>query len=199
VSAAAGSILGLPAEASAGPFIIDKSAVHHDAAVGTLANYDKPPDDAAGHSGTIALLVVIVLICGFLAAYFALPSVHASINHWVARVRGVDDSEPAKPVAQVFPSTIDETKEPAQARGTLQNISDQTLNGLVVTVSLEPRGGGAAVTQDLAVTPDEIPPGQQGTYEFQVETKKYQKYRIVGLKTRNGVNLAFVKPNQQQQ
>jgi hypothetical protein len=198
VSAAAGSILGLPSEASAGPLIIDRSAVRsEDVAVGTLANYDKTPDDAAGHSGTIALLVVIVLICGCLAAYFALPSVHASINHWVARVRGVDDSEPSKPVAQIF-ATMDESKERALAKGTLQNISDQSLTGLVVTISLEPRGGGAAVTQDLQVTPDEIPPGQQGAYEVQVETRKYQSYRIVGLKTKDGVNLAFVKPNQQQ-
>lgn len=199
VSAAAGSILGLPAEASAGPFIINKSAVRHDVAVGTLANYDNPPDDAAGHSGTIALLLVIVLVCGALVAYFALPSVHTSVNHWVARVRGIDDSEPPKPVAQIFQSTMDETKDPAQAKGALQNISDQPLTGLVVTISLEPRGGGAPVTEDLHVTPDEIPPGQQGAYEFQVETKKYQKYRIVGLKTKGGLNLVFVKPNQQQQ
>jgi hypothetical protein len=94
---------------------------------------------------------------------------------------------------------MDETKDPAQAKGTLQNISDQPLTGLVVTISLEPRGGGALVTEDLQVTPDEIPPGQQGAYEFQVETKKYQRYRIVGLKTKNGLNLTFVKPNQQQQ
>jgi len=197
-TAAAGSILGLPAEVSAGPFIIDRSRGRQDAAeVGTLANYDRAPDDAAGHSGTIALLIAIVLVCGSLAAYFALPSVHVKVDEWVAHVRGI--KEPPKPVAQVFPSTLDETKDPAIAKGALQNISDQPLTGLAVIVSLEPRGGGAAVTQDVPVTPDEIAPGQQGTYEFQIETKKYQRYKVAGLKSKDGVTLTYVKPNQQQQ
>jgi hypothetical protein len=197
-SAPAGSILGLPAEAAAGPFIIDRSRGREDSvAVGTLANYDKAPDEAAGHSGTIALMVVILLVSAALVTYFAIPSAHTGIDNLVARLRGI--KEPPKPVAQVFPSTLDETKDPAVAKGALQNISDQTLNGLVVIVSLEPRGGGTPITQDVQVSPDEIAPAQQGTYEFQIETKKYQKYKVAGLKSRDGATLAYVKPNQQQQ
>src|SRR5262249_17779509 len=155
--AAAGSVLGLPVEASASPFIIDRSRGRQDAAqVGTFANYDKPPDDAAGHSGTIALVAVIVLVCASLGAYLTIPSVHTKADSWVAWIRG--DREPAKSVAQVFPSTIDEAKDPAQARGTLQNISDRSLTGPIVIISLDPRGGGAAVTQEAQVSPDEILP-----------------------------------------
>jgi hypothetical protein len=198
-AAAAGSVLGLPTDASAGPFIIDRSRARADAAeVGTLANYDKPPDDKAGHSGTIALVAALVVVCGSLAAYLTVPPIHSKIDNWVAHVRGIDTSEPLKAVVQIFPAPYDNTKDPIEVKGTLQNISDQSLYGLVVTVSLQPRPGGEQATEQAQVSPDELPPGQQGTYQFQIDGKKYIGYKISALKNKDGVQLGYNKPNQQQ-
>jgi hypothetical protein len=195
--AAPGSILGLPAEGSTGPFILGKSRAQGAAVgVGTLSNYDKPPDDATSHSGTIALIVVIVIVCGSLAAYFALPPIHSRVDTLVARIRG--EQEPPKIVAQLFPAPYDNTKDPIQVRGTLQNTSDQSLYGLVVTVSLQRKDGGAATTEAAQVIPEEVLPNQQGSYEFQIDAKTYKGYRVVGLKNKDGVELGYVKPNQQQ-
>jgi hypothetical protein len=166
--------------------------------VGTLANYDRPPDDKAGHSGTIALIIVIALVCGSLAAYLALPPIHSRVDNWVAHVRGIDTSEPPKVVVQIFPAPYDNTKDPIVVKGSLQNISDQSLYGLVVTLSLQPRPGGDQATENAHVTPDELPAGQQGTYEFQIDGKKYLGYKIVGLRNKDGVQLGYNKPNQQQ-
>jgi len=198
-AAPAGSILGLPAAASAGPLIIDRSRARSDAEqVGTLANYDKTPDDKAGHSGTIALVIVLGLVCGSLAAYLAVPPIHSRVDTFVAHVRGTDVPDKGQPVAQIFPAPYDNSKDPIEVKGSLQNISDHTLYGLVVTVSLQPKPGGEALTEYAQVTPDELQPSQQGSYDFQIDAKKYTGYRIVALKNRDGVGLEYNKPNQQQ-
>jgi hypothetical protein len=101
-------------------------------------------------------------------------------------------------VVQIFPAPYDNTKDPIQVRGSLQNISDQSLYGLIVTVSLQPRPGGDSATEYAQVTPDELPAGQQGSYEFQIDGKKYVGYKIVALKNKDGVKLGYNKPNQQQ-
>jgi hypothetical protein len=194
----AGSILGLPAGATAGPLVLGE--VRHSAdesSIGTLSNYGKEADDGGGHSGTIALLVVILIVGGVLLAYLFVPGVHSSINGMISRARGINPEDEV-PKAQIFNATYDPSKTPTEATGTVQNISQQTLTGLSVEVKLERRGGGSEL-KSVPVNPSEIAPGAQGTFQFELDGKQYARYGVNRLVARNGSDVKFVKPNQETQ
>jgi len=195
MSQPARSILGLPAEAASGPLVLGEARRATDESdIGTLSNYGKESDDGAGHGGTIALAVVILIIAGVLAAYLFVAPVHSSINGMVARARGTNQEE--APKAQVFKATYDPTKTPIEATGTVQNISQETLTDLSVEIKLEHRGGGETDTKVVQVTPSEIGPGAVGSFQFELDGKQYQRFGVSRLLGRNGAEVKFVKPEE---
>jgi hypothetical protein len=163
--------------------------------IGTLSNYGKEGSDGAGNGGTIALAVVILIIAGVLLAYLFIPSIHSSIDGMVARAKGTNQEEAAK--AQVFKATYDPTKTPIEATGTVQNISQETLTDLSVEVKLERRGGVGSDTKVVPVTPSEIAPGAQGSFQFELDGKQYQRFGVGRLLGKNGAEVRFVKPDQE--
>jgi hypothetical protein len=190
----AGSILGLPAEATSGPLVLGEPRHSVDESdIGTLSNYGKERDDGAGHGGTIALAVVILIIAGVLLAYLFVPSVHSSIDGMVARARGTHQDE--APKAQIFKATYDPTKTPIEATGIVQNTSQETLTDLSVEVKLERKGGGGSDTKTVPVTPSEIAPNAQGTFQFELDGKQYQRFGVTRLLGKNGTEVKFVKPD----
>jgi hypothetical protein len=161
----------------------------------TLTNYGKESDDGAGHGGTIALAVVILIIAGVLLAYLFNTSVHSSINEMVARARGTNQEE--APKAQVFKATYDPTKTPIEATGTVINISQETLTDLSVEIKLERREGGETDTKAVPVAPSEITPGAGGTFQFELDSKQYRRFGVSRLLGKNGAEVKFVKPEQE--
>ncbi|PYP83602.1 MAG: hypothetical protein DMF61_22820 [Blastocatellia bacterium AA13] len=196
-AAKSGSILGLPAEPSAKPFVLGKATSQ--VGVGTITNYGKPVDDEGGKGGTITLAVVVLIIGGAVAAFFLSPRVHSSVTDWVAKMRGgaaVAD-EPAK--AQVFPFRPELSKEKPQAvaKGTVSNISNQDLTGLAVEVSLTRKDNGPSENRRIAISPDTIAPNQQGVFEFELEPTQYTGYKVNKLFNSEGKEIKFTTPAQQ--
>jgi hypothetical protein len=197
LSQPAGSILGLPAEATSGPLVLGEPRHSVDESdIGTLSNYGKESDDGAGHGGTIALAVVILVIVGVLLAYLFFSPIHSSIDGMVARARGTHGDE--APKAQIFKATYDPTKTPIEATGIVQNTSQETLTDLSVEVKLERKGGGGSDTKTVPVTPSEIAPNAQGTFQFELDGKQYQRFGVTRLLGKNGTEVKFVKPDQDQ-
>jgi hypothetical protein len=199
----AGSVLGLPAEASNAPLIIGQPAHGRDEeGVAALTNYGKDLDATeTGRGGAITLFIAILLIAGGALLYFYVPAVRSRADALVARIRG---QQPApvvveKPKAQIYPSLSPEVnKNLVKARGAVTNISEEPLEELSVEVSLD-RGEGTAVeVRTIAVKPNVLAPRQQGLYEFEYEGGKatgFSRYRVTKLLSKNG-EVKFKTPNQ---
>ena len=183
------------ADAVGGPVDVPPAAVaassaqisHED--MGTLAHYGDDDDDGGGRGGTIALAAIIfIIVAGFLVYRFV-PSVHSAFSR--ARNQAADADNPK---AQVFTERGDTTTNLWKMKGTVQNISSDSLANLVVGLSLEPRSEGSATHIDAPVTPDQIGGGEVGTFEFQVDAQQYKGFRITNLKTAGGKDVAFAAP-----
>lgn len=197
----AGSVLGIPVESGKGPLILGTPAKSPDElGIGGLTNYGKDTSERAGHGGTIALALAILLVAGAVLSYFYIPTVHSRVDNVVARMRGRDPvAEQAavaasEPKARIFPARNPEVvKNTVKARGAVDNISQQTLENLSVEISLERYGGGPADTLNVQVNPTPLAPAQRGIYEFPYDGKLYRGYSIAKL-TSNGEEVKFITP-----
>jgi hypothetical protein len=199
---AAGSVLGIPAEAGVGPLILGTPRKEsQELGIGGLTNYGKDTNEGGGHGGTIALVLAILLVAGALLSYFKIPSVHSRVDEVVARVRKRNPAQQAAPAAsepkaRIFPARTPEVvKNMVKARGAVDNISQQELSNLYVEVSLERYDGGPPDTRNLQVTPATLAPAQRGIYELPYDGKQYRGYGITKL-TSNGEEVRFIAPKQ---
>ena len=202
--APAGSVLGLPAEASHQPLIFgDPVRPASEAGIEALSNYGRDVGPKGGRAGTIALMVVVVLLGGGVLLYLFVPSVHARVGAFVAHLRGTDTQaarEAAmKQRAQVIPSFRPEVnKNMVTARGAVDNISDEPLENLVIEVSLQRGGDSPPDIRTVSVTPNPLLPAQRGTFEFEYDGKRdtgFTGYKITRLLS-NGTEVRFRMPGQ---
>lgn len=199
----AGSVLGLPAEASDAPLIIGQPARSRDEeGVAALSNYGKDVDATeTGRGGAITLLIAVLLIAGGGLLYLYVPAVHSRADALVARIRGQQPAPAVveKPKAQIYPSLSPEVnKNLVKARGAVVNISEAPLEELSVEISLDRGEGTAAEVRTYAIKPNLLAPGQQGLYEFEYEGGKasgFSRYRVTKLLSKNG-EVKFKTPNQ---
>ena len=198
--APAGSVLGLPAEASQGPLILGEPVrPESEAGIGALTNYGKDLSPKAGRGGTIALLIVVALLGGALLVYLFVPSVHSRVGAFVGRVRGTDTQASTKPKAQIIPSYRPEVnKNTVTAKGAIDNIADEPLENVEVEVALERGGDAPPDIRRIAVSPNPLPPNQRGTFQFEYDGKRdtgFVGYKITRLFS-NGSEIKFRTPNQ---
>jgi hypothetical protein len=200
----AGSVLGLPAEGSHQPLILGKpERASDEVGIGALTNYGQDVGPKGGRAGSIALLVVLLVLGVALGLYFFVPSVHSRVGAFVAHLRGTDTQaaiEAAmKPKAQVIPSTRPEVnKNLVTARGAVDNISEEPLENLSVEVSLQRGGGAPPEVRTVSVTPNPLPPGVRGVFEFEYDGKRdtgFLGYTITKLYS-NGTEVRFRAPGQ---
>jgi hypothetical protein len=196
--ARAGSVLGLPAEASDQPLILgDPVRPTSDVGIGALTNYGKDVDPKGGRGGTIALIVVVLFFGGALLSYLLVPSVHSRVSALVAHVRGTDIPAAQTPKAQIIPSYRPEVnKNMVKARCAVDNISDAPLENLSVEISLQRGGDAPPEIRTVSVTPSPLPPGQRGTFEFEYDGKRdtgFAGYKITKLFS-NGSEIKFRAP-----
>lgn len=191
--APAGSILGLPAEASRGPLILGEPVrSESDAGIGALTNYGKDLSPKAGRGGTIALLVVVFLLGGSLLSYLFVPSVHSRVGAYIGRIRSTDTQTSTKPKAQIFPSFRQEAN---MAKGAIDNISDEPLENLEVEVSLQHGGDATPEIRRATVVPNPLLPNSRGTFEFEYDGKRDTNGKILRLLS-NGSEIKFRAPGQ---
>lgn len=195
----AGSVLGLPAEASQGPLILGAPVrPANETGIGSLTDYGKDLSPKSGRGGTITLLVVLALLAGAALVYVFVPSVHSRVNAAVARVRGVDSPVSTKPKAQIFPSYRPEVnKNMVTARGAIDNISDEPLETLEVEISLQRGADAPPDIRRIPVTPNPLAPGARGAFEFEYDGKRdtgFVGYKITRLFS-NGTEIKFRTPN----
>lgn len=195
-----GAILGLPVTGGGGPLILGNPVKDRDD-ISALSNYGKPPAEKGGKSGTIALLLVILILGGSAAAYLLSPTVHAKVNGWLARARGEDPEAmllTPDPKVMIFPSRVPETdKSTVKTGGSVENISKETLENLSIEISLE-RDNGASELRTVTITPSPLEPGGHGTYAFEYDGSKetgFARYTIKRALS-NGNPLRFTAPGQ---
>lgn len=200
----AGSVLGLPAEASRQPLILgDPVRPADETGIGALSNYGRDVGPKGGRAGTVALLVVVLLLGGALALYLGVPTIHARVNALVAHMRGIDTLEALeaarKPRALITPSYRPEVnKNIVTARGAVDNISEQSLENLSIEIALQRGTDVPPEIRTVSVTPNPLPPNQRGTFEFEYDGKRgtgFLGYKITKLYS-NGVEVNFRTPNQ---
>lgn len=197
-----GSILGLPAEASHQPLILGEPVRRADeTGIGALTNYGKDLGPKGGRAGTIALFIVVALLCLAAGLYFFVPSVQSRVGGFIARLRGteIQDRDAIKTKAQIIPSSRPEVnKNLVTARGAVDNISDEPLEKLEVEVSLQRGADAPPEIRRIPVTPDPVPPGERGTFEFEYDGKRdtgFAGYTITRLLS-NGTEIRFRTPAQ---
>jgi hypothetical protein len=194
-----GSVLGLPATASNEPMVFGERARSADEVeVGALTNYGKDPYAGGGHGGTIALVIAVIIVSGAVLAYFYIPSVHARVDAFVARVRN-RGQEPqqavAKPRAMIFPPRTSAVKNMVKVQGDVIN-SDPTAPleaPIYVEVSLERRDGAPADKRNVPVAPEPLAPSQRGVYEFEYDGKMYSGVVVSKLYS-NGEEVKYSAP-----
>jgi hypothetical protein len=198
--APAGSVLGLPAERSHAPLVLGAPMKSRDEiGIGALSNYGKDVEGGGGHGGTIALATVILLLGGGIATYLFVPTVNSRVNAMVGRARGIDPNPPQaieQPKARVFPARNEANKNMVKARGAVDNISEETLGGLSVEVSLERGNGAPPELRKVAVTPAQLGPKQRGVFEFEYNGNRatgFTGYKIVRLLSGEG-EIKFTTP-----
>jgi hypothetical protein len=200
--APAGAILGLPLEASHSPIVLGHPAKPaNEIGIGSLTNYGNPPDQEGGRSGTIALLLAVLIIGGALAAYFFVPSVNSQVKAWVARARGIDPNaatQSTEPKATLFPFPSEPDKNMVKARGMISNISSQTLENLELEISLERGNGGPAEIRNIPIAPSQIEPTGRGNYEFEYDGSRETGFVVYKIKRllSNGNTVRFSSPAQ---
>ena len=197
-----GSVLGLPAEASHQPLILGEPVRPADeTGIGGLTHYGQDLGPKGGHAGIVALLAILALLGGATAVYFFVSSVHADVNAFIARLRGTQtqDRDALKPKAQIIPSSRpDVNKNMVTARGAVDNIADEPLLSLEVEVSLQRGGDAPPEIRRVPVTPDPLPAGERGTFEFEYDGKRdtgFASYTITRLLS-NGTEVRFRTPAQ---
>jgi hypothetical protein len=197
-----GSILGLPTEASHQPLILGEPVrPAEEEGIGALTHYGEDLGPKGGRAGKIALFIVLALLAGAAATYFFVPSVHSRVDEFISRLRGVDaqDRDAIKTKAQIIPSSRPEVnKNMVTARGAVDNISDEPLVGLEVEVSLRRGDDAPSDIRRIPVTPDPLPPGERGSFEFEYDGKRdtgFAGYTIIKLLS-NGVEVRFRTPPQ---
>jgi hypothetical protein len=166
-----------------------------------LSHYGEDLGPKGGRAGKIVLFVVIGLLLGAAAAYVLVPSVHARVDGFIARLRGVDaqDRDAVKTKAQIMPSSRPEVnKSMVIARGAVDNISEEPLGVLEVEVSLRRGDNAPPEIRRIPVTPDPLPPGERGSFEFEYDGKRdtgFAGYTITRLFS-NGTEVRFRTPPQ---
>jgi hypothetical protein len=198
-----GSVLGLPTEASHQPLILGEPVRPADeAGIGALTHYGEDLGPKGGRVGKIALFIVVALLAGAAATYLLVPSVHSRADGFIARLRGIEaqDRDATKAKAQIIPSSRPEVnKNMVTARGGVDNISDEPLAGLEVEVSLRRGDDAPPEIRRIPVTPDPLPPGERGSFEFEYDGKRdtgFAGYTITKLFS-NGTEVRFRTPPQQ--
>lgn len=197
-----GSILGLPTEASHQPLILGEPVRPADeTGIGALSHYGEDLGPKGGRAGKVALFTVLALLAGAAATYFVVPSVHSRVDNFIARLRGIDaqDRDAIKTKAQIIPSSRPEVnKNMVTARGAVDNISGEPLVGLEVEVSLRRGDDAPPEIRRIPVTPDPLPPGERGSFEFEYDGKRdtgFAGYTITKLFS-NGTEVRFRTPPQ---
>jgi hypothetical protein len=201
--APAGAVLGLPTEGAQGPMVLGTPVRSKDEiGIGELSRYGKPLVKDGGRGGTITLLLVILIIGGALAVYLFVPSVNSQVNAWVARMRGVDPNRSllsGDPKAMIFASRVPETnKNMVKAKGSIDNISKETLEGLAIEVRLERANNQSPEILKIPITPEQLEPNAHGVYEFEYDGNRetgFIKYTITRLLS-NDKEVRYTSPNQ---
>jgi hypothetical protein len=171
--------------------------------IGVLTHYGQDLGPKGGRAGRIALLIVVALLCGAAGLYFFVPSVHSQVSDFIARLRGTQtqDRDAMKPKAQIIPSPRPEVnKNMVTARGAVDNISEEPLEKLEVEVSLKRGDDAPPEIRRIPVTPDLLPPGERGTYEFEYDGKRdtgFAGYTITRLFSNGTTEIRFRKPGQE--
>ncbi len=201
--APAGAVLGLPTEGAQGPMVLGTPVRSKDEiGIGELTRYGKPLVKDGGRAGTIALLLVILIIGSALAAYLFVPSVNSQVNAWVARMRGVDPNRSSlsgDPKAMIFASRVPETnKNMVKAKGTVDNISKETLEALAIEIRLERANNQSPEVRTIPINPEQLEPNGHGVYEFEYDGNRetgFVRYTITRLLS-NGNELRYTSPGQ---
>jgi hypothetical protein len=197
-----GSILGLPSDFSHEPLILGEPArPAGETGIGALTHYGQDLGPKGGRAGTIALTIVVALLSGAAGLYLFVPSVNSQVGAFIARLRGVQTqgTDAMKPKAQIIPSSRPEVnKNLVTARGAVDNISDEPLVKLEVEVSLQRGSDAPPEVRRVPVTPDPLPPGERGTFEFEYDGKRdtgFAGYTITRLFS-DGAEVRFRTPAQ---
>ncbi|HSE97555.1 MAG TPA: hypothetical protein VLD57_04740 [Blastocatellia bacterium] len=190
----AGSVLNLPPEASSKPLVFGETQrSKEDLGIGSLTSYGQDTGPRAGHAGTIALALAVLLVAGSTLAYLFVPSVNSKVNDTVARIRSRGQAPPPqqpaveRPRARILPSLKPEVnKNMVKIRGAVYNTSDQPLEGLAVEITLRRSGDEPAETRSVAVNPATLAPGQQGIYELEYDGKTFTSAGVTNLTDKDG-------------
>jgi hypothetical protein len=203
----AGSILGIASDAPAGPLVLGEPVrPAEEAGISGLSRYGKAPDEKAGRAGTIALLLIVLLVAGAIGAYYAIPAFKGWVDRQMAYYSGAQAEAERRaalePKAKVLPSRIETIKGTNRniASGSVENISGNPLEAVAIELSLEREAGAPAELINVPVTPATLAAGEVGTYslEFERDPKYPAAVRVIRVLS-NGDEVIFRYPGQNQQ
>jgi hypothetical protein len=203
----AGSILGIASDAPAGPLVLGEPVrPAEEAGISGLSRYGKAPDEKAGRAGTIALLLIVLLVAGAIGAYYAIPAFKGWVDRQMAYYSGAQAEAERRaalePKVKVLPNRIETIKGTNRniASGSVENISGDVLEAVAIELSLEREAGAPAELINVPVTPATLAAGEVGTYslEFERDPKYPAAVRVIRVLS-NGDEVIFRYPGQNQQ
>lgn len=87
------------------------------------------------------------------------------------------------PEAKIFVDDAILKSPHAVIGGTVQNVGDQRLRGLVVEIELRRREDGMLESRNIPVVPSDLKPGERGRYSLKVLSNEWGSSRIASLRS----------------
>ena len=149
-------------------------------------------DEREGRSPLVmvaAVICALALTGGLFLGYMFLKKRHAEqVNaqaqaQKAAALAAQPNRPTGPPVLQVFVDDAMLKGSQTIIGGTLLNISQETLTGLTVELTLGSRRGGQTETRAVAVEPQDLAPQQQGRYSIKLPAQDYGYVRLSKIKS----------------
>ena len=131
----------------------------------------------------LGILCALVFAAALLAGYTYLRSRHAEdVLVTTAQTSTPDNQPQGPPLANIV---IDEPlleKGTTILRGSVTNISKETLTNLSVTLELRKRKGANTEERVVAISPSQLQPNEEGTYSLKLPATEYGSIKLIALK-----------------
>jgi len=141
----------------------------------------------------IAGLLALVFTAAVLSGYLYFRNRHLRQNLSASQPRAALTNAPKGPVkAQILMDEALLKGGQTIIGGSVKNISQATLSGLVVELELKRRTGGTSERKTVPLTPAQLEPNQEGRYSLKLPAQHFSAVRLMNLTSEpNATPLAF--------
>ena len=130
-----------------------------------------------------AAVCALLLSVGLLAGYAILRQRYMKSAAEASQDKRLQEEDGAPAEAQIYEDEALLRGTQAILGGTVHNITEQKLEGLMVELELRRRGSKEMVSRLVEVTPRDLSPGEQGRYTLSLPSREWSGARLLHLRS----------------